>query len=74
MYAVPSPYKEIDKSFPRLSDTDAKFGVRVDIDVLGYASDKDNLKTKCFRFGEFYSCDVNEHDLYENILDCRLLL
>lgn len=31
-------------------------------------------KKNCYTFGEFYSSDVNAQDLYEEILDCRLLL
>lgn len=31
-------------------------------------------KTNCYTFGEFYRSDVNAQDLYEEILDCQLLL
>ncbi|KAL3192981.1 hypothetical protein MRX96_058487 [Rhipicephalus microplus] len=55
-------------------DTDLKFGFLLDINKLCYSEDKNELKTNCNTFGNFYSSDVNAQDLYEEILDCRLLL
>ncbi|CAN7942344.1 unnamed protein product [Ixodes pacificus] len=67
-------HSEIDERFTRLQDTDAKFGFLLDVNKLCYSDDKNELKTNCYTFGEFYSSDVNAQDLYEEILDCRLLL
>ncbi|KAL3179499.1 hypothetical protein MRX96_007750 [Rhipicephalus microplus] len=67
-------HSEIDQRFTRLQDTDLKFGFLLDINKLCYSEDKNELKTNCNTFGNFYSSDVNAQDLYEEILDCRLLL
>lgn len=67
-------HSEIDERFTRLQDTDAKFGFHLDIIKLCCSDNKNELKTNCYTFGEFYSSDVNAQDLYEEILDCRLLL
>lgn len=32
------------------------------------------LKKKCDEFGDFYGCDVNGEQLYEEILDVRMLI
>ena len=40
----------------------------------GAAADSNNLKEKCENLGKLYSSDFNGHQLYEDILDCRMLL
>jgi len=39
-----------------------------------YGADSNDLKTKCENLGELYSSDVDGQQLYEEILDCRMLL
>ncbi|XP_022237284.1 uncharacterized protein LOC106478051 [Limulus polyphemus] len=67
-------HREIDESFARLHDTDAKFGFLLDVEGLCYGVDSNDLKKKCENFGELYSSDVDRQQLYEEILDCRMLL
>lgn len=66
--------REIDDRFTRLRDTDALFGFLLDADHLCYGAEKHVLKKKCSDFGKFYTSDVDGHELYEEILDCRMLL
>lgn len=39
-----------------------------------YSVDIDILKTKCQNFSNFYNCDVDGQQLYEEILDFRMLI
>ena len=55
-------------------DTDAKFGFLLDVEGLCYDTDSNDLKKKCENLGEFCSSDVDGQQLYEEILDCRMLL
>lgn len=67
-------YKEMDARFARLYDTDIKFGFLLDVKGLCYDADTNDLKIKCENLGKFYSCDIDGQQLYEEILDCRMLL
>lgn len=67
-------YMEMDERFTRLHDTDEKFGFLLDVEGLCYSVDSDILKTKCQNFSNFYNCDVDGQQLYEEILDFRMLL
>lgn len=65
---------EMDGRFARLHDTDATFGFLLDVKGLCYDADRNYLKKACNNFGEIYASDVNGEQLYEEILDCRMLL
>ncbi|XP_067122626.1 uncharacterized protein [Centruroides vittatus] len=66
---------EMSERFTRLHETDARFGFLLDIKTLCYGTDDcDDLKKKCKEFGDFYGCDVNGKQLYEEILDVRMLI
>ena len=67
-------HREMDERFARLTDTDMKFGFLLDVDGLCHDPDRDDLRKKCNILGEFYSCDVDRQQLYEEIIDCRMLL
>ena len=67
-------HREMDKRFARLHNTDAKFGFLLDVEGLSCGADSNDLKKKCENLGELYSSDVDGQQLYEEILDCRMLL
>lgn len=72
-------HSEMDERFTRLNDTDAKFGFLLDVEGLCYpdnasSNETIDLRNRCMNLGEFYSCDVDGHQLYEEILDCRMLM
>ena len=67
-------HREMDERFARLHDTDDKFGFLLDVEGLCYGADSNDLKKKCENLGELSSSDVDEQQLYEEILDCRMLL
>lgn len=67
-------HREMDERFIRLHDIDAKFGFLLDVERLCYDADSNNLKMKCENLSDFYSCDIDGQQLYEEILDCRILL
>ena len=65
---------EMDERFALLQDADSKFGFLLDVNTLCYGVENINLKNMCTSLGESYSCDINGEQLYEEILDCRMLL
>ena len=67
-------HREMDERFARLHDTDAKFGFLLDVEGLCHDADGNDLKKKCEHLGELYSSDVDGQQLYEEILECRMLL
>ena len=67
--------QEIDKRFIRLLDLGDKFGFLLDVEKLCYAEVSDyDLQKKCANLGEVYISDINGIELYEEIIDCRMLL
>ncbi|XP_072115804.1 uncharacterized protein [Mobula birostris] len=67
-------HKEIDERFTCLHNTDAKFGFLLDVEGLCYGTDSNDLKKKCENLGELFSSDVDGQQIYEEILDCGILL
>ncbi|XP_067134988.1 uncharacterized protein [Centruroides vittatus] len=66
---------EMSEMFTHLHETNARFGFLLDVKTLCYGTDNcDNLKKKCKEFGDFYGCNVNREQLYEEILDVRMLI
>src|ERR1700729_1038517 len=66
-------HREMAVRLTRLHDTDAKFGFLLDVEGLCYGVDSE-LKQKCESLCEFYRSDIDGQQLYEEILDCRMLL
>ena len=58
-------HTKMDERFARLHDTDAKFGFLLNVEGLCYSVDSNDLKKKC---------DNDGQQLYEEILDSRMLL
>ncbi|XP_066984744.1 uncharacterized protein [Macrobrachium rosenbergii] len=64
----------------RLEDIDNKFGFLLGVEQIlkkGKSSgllDGERMKENCLHAGEFYSSDLDGNELYEEILDCRMLL
>ncbi|XP_014786587.1 uncharacterized protein LOC106880929 [Octopus bimaculoides] len=71
--AVDRLLKEMNARFFRLHDLDAKFGFIIDVQFLRNGSFAD-LRTRCNTFGNVYSNDIDATELFEEILDCRMLL
>ncbi|KAJ6660909.1 hypothetical protein lerEdw1_017066 [Lerista edwardsae] len=67
-------HREMDERFTHLHDDDTKFGFLLDTEGLCYSDENVNLKNNCETFTQFYSSDVDGEQLYEEILDCRMLI
>lgn len=65
---------EFDNRFQRLRDLHEKFGFLLDVSSLINNYDLDYLEKQCNIFGEFYATDVESTGLYNDIVDCRMLL
>ncbi|XP_072179742.1 zinc finger MYM-type protein 1-like [Diadema setosum] len=68
-------HTEMGERFTRLNDTDAKFGFLLNVkELCSYGTESTNLKKKCKNLGDVYTSDVNGQQLYQEILECRMLL
>ena len=65
---------EMDHRFKRLHDEDFKFGFLLNTEELCYGNKNTNLHSKCIQLGKVYKSDFDGEHLYEEILDCRMLL
>ena len=65
-------HREMER-FAHLMDTDMKFEFHLDVEGLCHDPDSDDLRKKCNILGEFYSYDVDGQQLYEEIIDCKML-
>lgn len=70
---------EMKQRSTRLEDLDNKFGFLLDAEQIlkGKSSgllDDERMKEHCLHIGEFYSSDLDGNELYEEILNCRMLL
>jgi hypothetical protein len=65
--------REMGDRFTRLHEIDGKFGFLLDVAGLCYGEDS-QLKQRCDNLCEFYSSDIDGQQLYEEILDCKMLL
>lgn len=66
--------EEITTRFTRLQNIDSKFGFLLDIKHLLEDNTDDNLNRNCANFGQFYQTDVDGTELFNEIIDCRMLL
>ena len=62
------------KTSVQLMEIDEKFGFLLDVEGLCFNTEINHLKDQFKKFGEVYSSDVDGRELYEEILDCRILL
>ncbi|XP_066944543.1 uncharacterized protein [Macrobrachium rosenbergii] len=73
-------HTEMKQRSTRLEDLDNKFGFLLDVGQTlkkGKSSgllDDERMKENYLHVGEFYSSDLDGNELYEEILDCRMLL
>ena len=67
-------FNELKSRSVRLQEIDEKFGFLLDVEGLCFKAEIIYLKERCENFGEAYSCDVDGQELYEEILDFRMLL
>ena len=69
--------QELQNRFCRLKDLNSKFGFLHDIsDLLRDRNEKElkALRSDCTQFGSFYDTDVDGEELYNEIIDCKMLL
>lgn len=69
--------QELQNRFCRLKDLNSKFGFLLDIsDLLRDRNEKElkALRSDCTKFGSFYDTDVDGEELYNEIIDCKMLL
>ena len=67
-------FNELKTRSVRLMEIDEKFGFLLDVEGLCFTTEINHLKDQLKKFGEVYSSDVDGRELYEEILDCRMLL
>ncbi|XP_065662954.1 uncharacterized protein LOC136085562 [Hydra vulgaris] len=67
-------FNELKTRSVRLMEIDEKFGFLLDMEELCFNTEIKYLKDQCKKFGKVYSSDVDGRELYEEILDCRMLL
>ena len=67
-------HKEINDHFSRLFDIDVKFGFLVNGQRLCYSRDCGNLESLCDNLASVYSDDLDGKQLYEEIIDCKMLI
>lgn len=65
---------EMGKRFVKLRNLDSKFGFLLDTKGLLDASDKTNIKERCIAIGSFYDTDLDGLELFNEIVDCNMLL
>ena len=58
----------------RLMEINEKFGFLLDVEGLCFNTEINHLKDQFKKYGEVYSSDMDGRELYEQILDCRMLL
>nr|XP_042913678.1 uncharacterized protein LOC122273728 [Parasteatoda tepidariorum] len=70
--------QEMDQRFVSLNDIDSKFGFLLNTEELFYGKNSftssSHVKNKCHNLANFYNTDVDGGELYEEIIDCHMLL
>ena len=66
--------QEMSTRFSRLKDLNTKFGFLLDVKTLLSDTDEDAICQDCTDFANFYDTDINGHELFTEIGDCRMLL
>lgn len=67
-------HSRTNKRFIRLHDADVKFGFLLDVEGLCFDTSYSDLKKTCTMFGKTYGYEFYDTQLYEEILDFRMLL
>ena len=65
---------EITIRFTRLQDLNMKFGFLLDVENLVKCEELDALRQNCQDLGNFYDTDIDGRELYNEIVDCKMLL
>ena len=60
--------------FLRLKDLNTKFGFLLDVKTFLSNTDVDAIRRICSNFENFYDTDINGHELFTEIGDCKMLL
>ena len=66
--------QEMSTRFSRLKDLNTKFGFLLDVKTLLSDTDEDAIRRDYTDFANFYDTDINGHELFTEIGDCRMLL
>ena len=66
--------QEMSTRFSRLKDLNTKFGFLLDVKTLLSDTDEDAIRQDCTDLANFYDTDINGHELFTEIGDCRMLL
>lgn len=66
--------QEMSTRFLRLKDLNTKFGVLLDVKTLLSDTDTNEIRRNCTDFGNFFDADINGHELFIEIEDCKMLL
>ncbi|XP_071051135.1 zinc finger MYM-type protein 1-like [Onthophagus taurus] len=67
-------FNELKSRSVRIQEIDEKFGFLLDMEGLCFKAETSYLKEPCEKFGKAYSCDLDGQELYEEVLDFRMLL
>ena len=66
---------EITNRFSRLRDLDSRFGFLLDIKTIIFDDSKENrLEEKCSNLAKCYPGDIEGHELYRELKDCKMLI
>lgn len=74
--AVDRLMAEINERTERLYDLDCRFGFLLDMNVLIGSDEEEKvaqLKENCIRVGKFYNDDLDGTELFNDVMDCRML-
>ena len=66
--------QEITTRFIRVKDLNSKFGFLLDVHNLVKSEDLKTLRQNCIHLAKFYDTDVDGKELFNEILDCKMLL
>ena len=72
--AVDRLLREIEDRFKRLKDLNDRFGFLLDVERLLADGNEAKLRESCTRVGDFYNSDIDGKELFDEVLDCRMLL
>ncbi len=67
-------HTEMGERFNRLCNLDARFGFLLDIKELLSTTNEAYIKEKCIELASFYDTDLDDLELFSEIVDCRMLL
>ena len=66
---------ELKERFTRLDDLNKRFGFLLNVqELLTESESSDSIKESCNRVGDLYNTDLDGKELYNEVIDCRMLL